>query len=306
MEVHEIRHSRFDEMRARWMDDEHMVPVDPESGRPILLLPKRFLRELPTLSSDNWGDFLDSSLRDDLNLKISENMRKDEIVALARQSPEIVREWIHYVEERGSEPYDVDLDPMLHVNWQRLARQAVPGTADAGQIRIQSHEDLLAFAHSAIDHFKHWVEEKGGWRVFWKDRTSLKPVPETNMQLLFLGVLDHYCQQAGVILDREIETGRGPVDFTFTSAGNIRILLEMKKLTHGEFWNGLRTQTPIYMQSQKTKHAIFLAVRDSVTPPMKERWRKLDSEAALASEATGCTIEVARIDITPRSSASHT
>ncbi|MER6011437.1 hypothetical protein [Streptomyces bluensis] len=305
MEIREVKHSRFDEVRSRWVDDDYLVPVDPETDQPVLLVPKRFLRELPTLSSNNWGEFLDSSLRDDLNLNISENMKKEDIVALARQNPEVLRQWIRYTEDRGSSPYDVDSDPMLYVQWQRLAREAMTDEPTPEPPTINTPEDLLKFAHSAIDHFRHWAEEKSGWRVFWRDITELKPVPETNMQLLFLGVLDHYCERAGVILDREIETGRGPVDFTFTSAGNIRVLLEMKKLTHGEFWNGLRTQTPTYMRSQRTEHAIFLAVRDSLTRPMNERWQKLEPEAEAASEQNGCTIEVARIDIMPKKSASN-
>jgi hypothetical protein len=305
MQVREIKHSRFDEMRSRWVDDDFSVPVDPETGNAILLVPKRFLRELPTLSSAGWGEFLDSSLRDDLNLNISRNMKKEDIVALARKNPEVLREWIRHAEEQGSSPYDVDSDPMLHIQWQRLAREAVTQRADSEAPKISTADDLLLFAHSAIDHFKHWVEEKGGWRVFWRDVKTLKPVPETNMQLLFLGVLDHYCKRAGVILDREVETGRGPVDFAFTSAGNVRILLEMKKLTHGEFWKGLNDQTPIYMRSQRVEHAIFLSVRDSTTDPMTDRWRKLDLEARMASEKNKCTIEVARIDIMPKQSASN-
>ncbi|MFE5023779.1 hypothetical protein ACFRAO_10800 [Streptomyces sp. NPDC056656] len=305
MQVREVKHSRYDDLRSRWVDDDHLVPVDPETDVPILLVPKRFLRELPTLSSNSWGDFLDSSLRDDLNLSISGNMKKEDIVALARQKPEILREWIRYTVELGSSPYDVDNDPMLHVQWQRLAQTAIDEEAPPTPPNIDSPEALLEFAHSAVSHFKRWVEDKGGWRVFWRDVKEMKPVPETNMQLLFLGVLDHYCERAGVILDREVETGRGPVDFAFTSAGNLRILLEMKKLTHGEFWNGLRSQTPIYMVSQDVKHAIFLAVRDSTSQAMKDRWNKLDHEASIVNEQTDSTIEVARIDITPKSSASN-
>ncbi|MFI5966191.1 hypothetical protein ACIA8J_29015 [Streptomyces asoensis] len=79
----------------------------------------------------------------------------------------------------------------------------------------------------------------------------------------------------------------------------------MKKLTHGEFWHGLRTQTPIYMESQGVNHAIFLAVRDSTTKAMRHRWMKLDVEATAASEANSCKIEVARIDIMPKDSASN-
>ncbi|MEV6422661.1 hypothetical protein [Streptomyces sp. NPDC051662] len=305
MEVRKIRHSAYDEMRSRWMDAEHLTPVDPESNTPILLVPKRFLRELPTLSSDNWSEFLDTSLRDDLNIKISQGMKKEDFIALARSHPAVLRQWIQYSEERGSNPYDVDSDPMLHVNWQRLAREAISAEPVRETPRISNADDLLNFAHSAIEHFRRWVEKKGGWRAFWRDLKGLKSIPETNMQLLFLGVLDHYCEQAGVILDREVETGRGPVDFTFTSAGNFRVLLEMKKLTHGEFWHGLHTQTPIYMDSQGVDHAIFLSVRDSTSRPMNERWMKLDLEAAAAGEANSCRIEVARIDIMPKESASN-
>ncbi|MFK4117895.1 hypothetical protein [Streptomyces longwoodensis] len=304
MEVRKIRHSQYDEIRSRWMDAEHLVPIDPETAKPILLVPKRFLRELPTLSSDNWGEFLDTSLRDDLNIKISQGMRKDEIIALARTHPDAVRRWVQYMQDRGSSAYDVDSDPMLHVNWQRLAREAVSVSPIEEPPQISNAEDLLSFVHTAIDHFRDWVEKKGGWRVFWRDLKEFKSVPESNMQLLFLGVLEHYCSQAGVRLDREVETGRGPVDFTFTSAGDVRVLLEMKKLTHGEFWHGLRTQTPIYMASQGVRHAVFLAVRDSISKPMRERWIKLSVEAAAASENNSCTIRVARVDIMPKDSAS--
>ncbi|MFZ4234272.1 hypothetical protein ACOZGD_03645 [Streptomyces murinus] len=304
MYVRKIRHSHYDETRSRWMDAEHLVPVDPETDRPILLVPKRFLRELPTLSSDNWGDFLDTSLRDDLNIKISQGMKKDEIITLARTHPDAVRRWVQYMQERGLSAYDVDADPMLHVKWQRLAREAASESPIEEKPRISNTEDLLAFAHMAIEHFRDWAEKKGGWCVFWRDVKEFKTIPESNMQLLFLGVLERYCAQAGVRLDREVETGRGPVDFTFTSVGGIRVLLEMKKLTHGEFWHGLRAQTPIYMTSQDVKHAIFLTVRDSMSKSMKERWMKLDVEAAKASEDNSCTIEVARIDIMPKESAS--
>ncbi|MEU5320420.1 hypothetical protein AB0G67_27270 [Streptomyces sp. NPDC021056] len=304
MQETEIRHSQFDEMRQRWVDAEELVPVDPDTGKPILLVPKRFLRELPTLSSSNWGDFLDTSLRDDLNLQISGRMRKADIVAIARRRPEFVREWIRVMEREGSRPYDTDVDPKLYVKWQKVAKSAADEAPLAFESEIKTPRDLLDFAHTAIATFRLWVENKGGWRVFWRDLPERRAIPEPNMQLLLLGVLEGYCKSAKVILDREVETGRGPVDFTFTSAGNLRILLEMKKLSHGDFWNGLKTQTPIYMDSQEIDYAIFLTVRDSETPPMTKRWRSLEEQARIVSQASGKTIEVSRIDILPKESAS--
>lgn len=117
------------------------------------------------------------------------------------------------------------------------------------------------------------------------------------MQLLFLVVLDGYCEQAGLRLDREVETGRGPVDFTFTGDKRMRVIVEMKKLSHGEFWHGLRDQTPTYMRGLDVKHAIFLAIRDSDTKPMRERWRKLDQEATAVSSEVDLQIEIERVDV---------
>jgi hypothetical protein len=149
------------------------------------------------------------------------------------------------------------------VKWQRVANEVVHSEPFEDGVAITSPTELTEFVASIIAKFRHWAEEKGGWRVFWKDIQLLEAVPETNMQLLFLGMLDGYCEAMQVRLDREVETGRGPVDFTITADRRMRVLLEMKRLTHGGFWNGLRLQTPIYMRAQEVDRAVFLAIRDS-------------------------------------------
>ena len=293
-----IRHSVYNKLRWRWQDGEHPVPMDPTSGKPILLVPKRFLAELPVINTFEF----DSSLRADLNLDISKNVKKADIVRLARRNPEAVRRWVTRREGLSPRPYDVDRDPKLIVKWQKVAKSAVEAEPlDLGN-EIETEEDLLRFIHGAIAKFRQWAEAKGGWRVFWGKQADA--IPEPNMQLLFLGVLDGYCEQARLRLDREVETGRGPVDFTFTGDKRIRVLVEMKKLTHGEFWHGLRIQTPLYMRGQSVQYAIFLAIRDSDTPGMRNRWLKLDREAAIVNSETGLQIEIERVDVLPKDSAS--
>jgi len=286
-----LRHSIYNKMRLRWDNGKHLVPADPVSGKPILLVPKRFLGELPKINS---FDF-DTSLRDDLNLDISSNMSKPEIVRLARRHPEALRSWVTKQEESDPTPYDVDNDPKLIVKWQTVAQRAVREEPLEPGGGINSEEDLMRFVHNVIGKFRHWAEDRGGWRVFWDAKSGA--VPERNMQLLFLVVLDGYCEQAGLRLDREVETGRGPVDFTFTGDKRMRVIVEMKKLSHGEFWHGLRDQTPTYMRGLDAKHAIFLAIRDSDTKPMRERWRKLEQEAAAVSSEAGLQIEIERVDV---------
>ena len=169
--------------------------------------------------------------------------------------------------------------------------------------RISSEEDLMQFVRGVIDKFRCWAEDKGGWRVFWD--TNSKTIPESHMQLLFLAILDDYCEKAGLRLDREVETGRGPVDFAITGDRRMRVLVEMKKITHGQFWHGLRVQTPTYMRGQEVNRAIFLAIRDSDTRSMTRRWDKLKEEASAMRAETGLAIEVERIDILPKRSASN-
>jgi len=294
-----LKHSFYNDMRWRWDAREHLVPVDPRSGKPILLVPWRFLGELPKINAFEWED---TSLRDDLNLDISRNVRKGDIIHLARQHPAALRAWVMRQEGTPPIPYDVANDPKMIVKWQSVARDAVQDEPLDLESEIRSEEDLLRFVHTIIGKFRHWAVDKGGWRVFWASRSTA--IPEPNMQLLLLGILDCYCENAGLRLDREVETGRGPVDFTITGDKRIRVLIEMKKLTHGEFWHGLRIQTPIYMDGQDVKHAIFLAIRDSDTRPMRERWTKLDQEAAAVSKETGLKIEIERVDVLPKDSAS--
>ena len=294
-----LRHSFYNELRQRWDDSEHLVPVDPVSEKAILLIPKRFLADLPTI---NEFDFEDTALRDDLNLNISKNVRKADIVRLARRNPEVLREWVSRREEVDPRRYDVGSDPKLFVKWQKVAKGAVEAEPLDSDKSIGSEDDLMVLVHNVIAKFRHWAEDKGGWRIFWSDGTTA--IPEPNMQLLFLGVLDGYCERAGIRLDREVETGRGPVDFVFTGDRRARVLVEMKKLTHGEFWNGLHVQTPLYMRGQDVRRAIFLVIRDSDTKPMRARWIKLDQEAARVNSETGLQIEIERIDVWPKGSAS--
>jgi hypothetical protein len=298
MRVERLRHGVYNELRMRWEDVECEVPVDPASDRPVLLVPKRFLSELPKMTEF----FSDTSLRDDLNLDISKNVKKSEIIRLARRTPELLRNWELRQEQTQFVPYDVDADPKLIVQWQRVAKSILQGEPGPTAASITSEVELLKFVHAMIEKFRHWAEDKGGWRVFWDSKSDA--IPEPNMQLLFLGILDGYCERAGLRLDREVETGRGPVDFTISGDRRIRVLVEMKKLTHGEFWHGLRVQTPIYMRGQEISSAIFLAIRDSDTRAMRDRWDKLADEASSVRAETGLTIEIEGIDILPRRSAS--
>jgi hypothetical protein len=60
------------------------------------------------------------------------------------------------------------------------------------------------------------------------------------------------------------------------------------------------------MRSQNVDTAVFLAIRNSRTKHMNERWNSLREAAAEVSSATGLHISIERLDVMPKASASET
>jgi hypothetical protein len=94
----------------------------------------------------------------------------------------------------------------------------------------------------------------------------------------------------GIRVDPGVETRTGPVDFAFSGNQRLRVLLEMKKLNHGESWLGLNSQTVAYLRNQKLRDAVYLAIRNSIDKPMEKRWKELDTQAETIPHNTGLNI----------------
>ena len=102
----EVANSVYDPIRKRWVAGTFDLPRNPFTGRAILLVPKRFLRELPTLNPDDWFDYSETALRDDMNLTVMENVNSKEIVRLARRRSQLIRAWTKDREGQPGRPYD--------------------------------------------------------------------------------------------------------------------------------------------------------------------------------------------------------
>jgi len=154
----------------RWMEAECRVPVEPATSRPILLVPKRFLCELPTINAFDFG----TELRDDLNLNISQSVRKEDIIRAARSHAHALREWVNRRETMPPRPYDVREDPKLIVTWQRHAADAVREDPIEEATGISTEDDLMNFVHRVVAKFRHWRPTTAGRRPGrpWTRRAS--------------------------------------------------------------------------------------------------------------------------------------
>jgi hypothetical protein len=274
------------------------LPTNPVTEGPVLLVPERFLRRLPTLEADDWWSHF---ARDNVNIDIMESVNKKKIVSEARKHLDSVLDWAAQVAREDAEPYDLASDPVGVWQWDHQSQKfAVSNPLRFAQPRTAS--GFASVIETVIGQFRLWIEEEGGWRLLWNDDGTDKP--EAAAQNLFRGTAKHYCYANDVSLDAEVNLGRGPVDFIFSRGRTFRAHLEVKKLHNGTFWNGLRDQLPSYMRSDEVTDGWLMALQYRDGGVSRERARKLPAEVKAVAKAEQLTLRFALIDAREKLSAS--
>jgi hypothetical protein len=250
---------RFDPKSNRWVMAKFDLPINPYNGKALLLVPEDYLRELPTIeSADFWKycvRFKANILRDEFNFDLVTKVPKSQIVEVARKHIEWVREYVNYREQRQGKPYNLKKDSRGLVKWYAMAKSYC--AFHPLSIPIQNKNDLRQAIVEMIGEFQHFVQENAGWKLLWNDNGSNKS--EHAAQLLFLGIVKHYCHAAGIEISKEPNIGRGPVDFKFSTHG-VALLLELKLAKNTKFWNGLRKQLPTYLKAEKIDSGFYVVV----------------------------------------------
>ena len=297
-----VRHSACNLNSGRWIDEYHELPVNPNTGKAVLLIPQRFLNRLPVLNADDWFDStFNADLRRELNVEVGVRVPKAKVVQAARRHPKRIRQWAEELrmsdEIRG---YDFVRDPLGLVSWQD-AGDAFAKRNSLSMVLAET-ADLSQFVATLLKFYKLFIEEQGGWKLLWNDDNTEKP--EEAAQLALLGLARPYCRAHGVEIDREVNLGRGPVDFKLTTGVSLRVLIEVKKLHAGKFWNGLERQLPAYMVSDQTYEAWFLAIRYRAKGASTERLRRLPSRVKTINQSLGASIRLMTVDARRKLSAS--
>lgn len=275
------------------------LPTNPIENRPVLLVPKRFLRRLPTLDAEDWWAWY--VLKANINVEVMEKVDKTKIVEEAVRNAETVREWAAERDEAKARPYDVDRDPDLVWRWDPIAKDWV--SANPVDLTAYKRPDRFHLVvEKVIEQFKHFIEQEGGWRHLYNEDGSERD--EEAAQSLMRGIGKHYCHANGIEIDREVDIGRGPVDFKFSKGRNLVALLEVKKLTSGRFWNGLRRQLTTYMRADEVKDGWLLALHLRDGGVSTTRRKDLADRVMEVSQDLGLNIRYAVVDGREKKSAS--
>lgn len=305
-------HVGYDYGRQRWRNTSVELPINPcwLPRTPVLLVPERFVDDLPVMEDDNFWDWVyhnrNEQLRAELGLAITHGLKKEEILALARQRPGLRRRFgVQYAQAKRQEPpdsYDFDEDP----KWLVRDFRTVEAYADQiiAEVPIPAAVgDFAAFIDGLIAGYKHLIEKQGLWKNFWSG--SGYPYDESQAQDLFQASISHVCELLNIDVTPEANAGRGPVDFKFSgSTLSLRALVELKFGKSSSYWPNIEFQLRTYMESDQIPLGRIIVVQHTdaeCEDTFVDRTNKLVSRVAAE---TGYDYAAIFVDVRPRPSAS--
>jgi hypothetical protein len=305
LDAHEVRNARVYVQNAKWASDTVLLPSNPFIGKPVILVPRRILNTLPTLNAGDWFDStMNEDLRMQMNLAIGKKASKADIVRYARQHVDRVEQWAAEQANRTDlHGYDFGDDPKGVDQWDKAPADYARTHPITGLQPPGSQAELSALIGQMLEQFQHFIETQRGWSLLHNADGSEKP--EEAAQLVFLGMAQQYLRMFNVEMDREVELGRGPVDFKVSSGARFRILIEVKKAHNGKFWHGLHQQLPSYLASDQSLEGWFVAIRYRDNKGSAKRMNELPGMVARVGDNLGLDLKYAMVDARPKASASQ-
>jgi hypothetical protein len=182
MTSHPLYAAEFDERRQRFRVTNVELPTNPATGGPLLLVPERFLDELPTINADDWwAHYENEQLRRDLNYEVMGKVDKATIVDTARRNLDLVRKYAETKEQQPAQPYDFARDPKGVVGWEGAANSFTAANP-LQLVPAQSDAEFDAVIELIIEKFRLFVEDQRGWYLLWDGGHDK---PELAAQLVF-------------------------------------------------------------------------------------------------------------------------
>ena len=111
-------------------------------------------------------------------------------------------------------PYDFESDNAGRIIWYETAKRISTDYPLEIKDVEYTQEGIQSIIEQIIAQFKHLVEDNSLYKLFYNDNKTRKR--EDAIQLLFYGIADKYCKDNNIDCSREINNGRGPIDFKFS------------------------------------------------------------------------------------------
>jgi hypothetical protein len=200
--------------------------------------------------------------------------REDEDKAAVRtilEFPQLIEHYIKFKEDHGDEAEalsDAKVRASKHLYIAQV-RELIDLLA-LDTTFFATPADTLAETRERVAHLKHVIENKDGYRLFYAEGKPIRR--ESDLQIMFNLTWNNTIQD----VNREVNNGRGPVDFAISRGRRGKTLVEFKLASNTSLRKNLQNQAEIYQRAGDAEHAIKVIIffsaaeREKVERTLKE------------------------------------
>ncbi len=252
-----------------WASKSYILPV--HNGDYVLLTPKSLLTRDDTFI--NRTDMIrnlkhispsvsDAALRFKLNnyftnelpkkrKEITKSEKDAAAVSLIKENPELIDYYLKYKEDNEKEATSVSISNVqevrriFHDQLTELISLLVDKT-EFYKTAPDAHDEAL----KRVQYLKHVIENQDGYRIFYINEKPIRR--ESDLQIMYR--LVWYASVLDV--NREVNNGRGPVDFKVSNGAKNASLVEFKLASNSKLKQNLEKQVEIYQTANNIDRAI--------------------------------------------------
>jgi len=256
----------FDYTAGRWKRARYELPYI--NGDYIILTPKSILTkdeawinrsDLLNRFEDIYNAVPDDTLRYQVNdyflRRLSEDATKEEQRKAAESTlenfPQLLDHYIHIKEENSNEAHKSSKEKVLATERQFITQVQELVVQHLAGSSFYSQGNSFQEALRRLNYLKDVIENQDGYRFFYVKSEPIKR--EADLQLMYR--LTWYAD-SGFDVNREVNNGRGPVDYKVSKGSVDKTLVEFKLASNTKLKQNLKHQVGVYEAANNTASSI--------------------------------------------------
>jgi hypothetical protein len=183
--------------------------------------------------------------------KPSQKDRSTAVTRVIEQYPAFVDYYIKYKEDRGELAEATSIKKVKESDSFYVKNfKALIGLLEKETKFYQTKDDTFEESMKRVMYMKHVIEDNDGYRIFYSKGKPIKK--EDDLQILYR--LTWFATESDV--NREVNNGRGPVDYKVSRGGKDKTLIEFKLASNSQLKRNLQKQVEVYEKANDTKKSI--------------------------------------------------
>jgi hypothetical protein len=240
-----------------------------KNNEPVLLVPAAYLQPLPV--ANDWSDIdIVCQFNEQVRKRFAElvgfdtwksaiRYQKKAIKKALIQNPEAASDLLtKYKEKPPKDIYDYKNDPVGEYSWQRLAKEYTEQNPLQLEQVSNDEKRVADVVTKIVKQYQNLIENNGLWYNLYDDNKNV--MHESHSQKLFFGIADSYCEANNLDISPETNSGRGPIDFKFSSGRKAKVLVEIKLTKNPKLDHGLTIQLKEYEKAEKPYKSFLIVI----------------------------------------------